>query len=614
MPQYNKIKIMPEALAIKIAAGEVIERPASVVKELVENSIDAKATDISIYIHDGGRKLIKVVDNGEGMTRDDAAIAFERHATSKLLKEEDLYTIHTMGFRGEALPSIAAVSETVLTTKASGEIAGTMVRVKGGNREEVSDAGCADGTTVEVRNIFFNTPARLKFMRSVSTETGHISDTITRLALAYPSVRFRLYNNDALMLETSLKADLKIRAADIFGRDFLKDIIPVEAGDGLLNVHGFIAKPETAYSTTKGFFIYVNNRWIRDRGINHAIVNGYRNCLADGKYPFVVLFIDIAPQHVDVNVHPTKCEVRFKNPKDIYEVMKNSIESTLASLYASFGRPHNLSLGTDLKSVPSKSVPSRRGGIDGNWGEGVKENTAGYEAGPPSPARGFEISSQPSQQVEFPETTPRLKHSGTSFDNKALFFEELEVIGQLWSEYLLCQREDEFYIVDQHAAAERVAFEKLKKDYYISRHVNGQMLLLPQRVEVSLQERDVMEGSLPVLTNLGFDIEPFGSNTFVIRSVPDMLSGMDCRGLIQDLIGELVSAEMSFRIEDKLDNILMRIACHSVIRGKRTLSNEEAKVLLKRLALVNFSGNCPHGRPVIKAISRFEIEKMFKRR
>jgi len=590
MLQSNKIKIMPEALAIKIAAGEVIERPASVVKELVENSIDAKATDISIYIHDGGRKLIKVVDNGEGMTRDDAAIAFERHATSKLLKEEDLYAIHTMGFRGEALPSIAAVSETVLTTKVSGEIAGSVVRVKGGMIEEVSDAGCADGTTVEVRNIFFNTPARLKFMRSVSTETGHISDAVTRLALAYPAIRFRLYNNDALMLETSLKADLKIRAADIFGRDFLKDILPVEAGDSLLKIHGFIAKPETAYSTTKGLFIYVNNRWIRDRGINHAIINGYRNCLADGKYPFVVLFIDIAPQHVDVNVHPTKCAVRFKNPKDIYEVMKNSIEAALASLYASFGGPHSKSSG--------------RGGIDGNWREGVKENTARYEASPPSHARGFEISSQPSQQVEFAEATL----------DKALFFEELEVIGQLWSEYLLCQREDEFYIVDQHAAAERVAFEKLKKDYYISRHVNGQMLLLPQRVEVSLQERDVMEGSLPVLTNLGFDIEPFGSNTFIIRSVPDMLSGMDCRGLIQDLIDELVSTEMSFRIEDKLDNILMRIACHSVIRGKRPLSSGEAKALLKGLAQTDFSGNCPHGRPVIKAMSKLEIERMFKRK
>src|SRR3989338_3127571 len=251
MPQCNKIKIMPKSLAIKIAAGEVIERPASVVKELVENSIDAKATDISVHIRDGGRKLMKVVDNGEGMTRDDAVIAFERHATSKVLNEKDLYSISTMGFRGEAIPSIASVSETVLTTKVSGEIAGTMVKVKGGKIEDVSDAGCANGTMVEVRDIFFNTPARLKFMRSVSTETGDISDTVTRLALAYPHIRFRLYSNDVSMLETSTKADLRTRVADVFGNGLLKDIIPVEAGDEALNISGFIARPESAYSATR---------------------------------------------------------------------------------------------------------------------------------------------------------------------------------------------------------------------------------------------------------------------------------------------------------------------------------------------------------------------------
>ena len=316
---------MPESLAIKISAGEVVERPASVVKELVENSIDAKATDISVYIHDGGRKLIRVIDNGEGMTRDDAVVAFERHATSKLLKEEDLYSIHTMGFRGEALPSIASVSEIVLTTKITGEITGSMVKVKGGIIEEVRDAGCADGTTVEARDIFFNTPARLKFMRSVATETGHIADTITRLALAYPAIRFRLFNNGSAMLKSSVKADLRIRIADVFGRDFLKDIIPLEAGNGVLNIHGFIAMPETAYSTTKGLFIYVNNRWIRDRGINHAITNGYRNVLGQGKYPLVVLFITIAPQNVDVNVHPTKREIRFLDEQGIYDAVSVAV-------------------------------------------------------------------------------------------------------------------------------------------------------------------------------------------------------------------------------------------------------------------------------------------------
>lgn len=578
MPQCNKIKVMSESLAIKIAAGEVIERPASVVKELVENSIDAKATDISVYIQDGGRKLIKVVDNGEGMTRDDAVVAFQRHATSKLLKEEDLYCISTMGFRGEALPSIASVSETVLTTKVSGEIAGTMVKIKGGSREEVRDAGCDYGATIEVRDIFFNTPARLKFMRSVATETGHISDTVIRLALAHPSVRFRLYNNNNVpMLETSAKADLKTRIADIFGRDFLNGIIPVESGDGVLKLHGFIAKPEEAYSSTKGLFIYVNNRWIRDRGINHAIANGYRNCLGQGKYPFVVLFIAAAPSHVDVNVHPTKSEVRFKNPKDVYELVRRAIESVLAS-----------------SRIPSEIKTSDDSFLKTYKAEMFKSEVREYAT----------VYGSANQSVE-EDLQPPFQSS---------FFGEFEIIGQLWQEYLLCEREGEFYIIDQHAAAERIAFEKLKKDYYANRRMPGQMLLMPQKIELSMQEKEAIEGSMEAIAELGFDIEPFGGNTFIIRAVPDILSGIDCRGLIKELIDELASVEISCKIEGRLDEILMRVACHSAIRGKRQLSKDEANALLKRLVQVDFSGNCPHGRPVIKAISRIEIEKMFKRR
>jgi len=496
--QCNKIKIMPESLAIKISAGEVVERPASVVKELVENSIDAKATDISVYIHDGGRKLIRVIDNGEGMTRDDAVVAFERHATSKLLKEEDLYSIHTMGFRGEALPSIASVSEIVLTTKITGEITGSMVKVKGGIIEEVRDAGCADGTTVEARDIFFNTPARLKFMRSVATETGHIADTITRLALAYPAIRFRLFNNGSAMLKSSVKADLRIRIADVFGRDFLKDIIPLEAGNGVLNIHGFIAMPETAYSTTKGLFIYVNNRWIRDRGINHAITNGYRNVLGQGKYPLVVLFITIAPQNVDVNVHPTKCEVRFKSPKSVYELVSRAIEAVLAPSHVSF-----------LKSYERKVLTAevREGAVNYN-------NASHNSSAVPLIDEGIEGGLQASQQG-LEETVAYTKE---------LFFRELEVIGQLWQEYLLCEREGEFYIIDQHAAAERSAFEKLKGDYYLNRRVSSQLLLLPQKIELSLQEKEAIESSMEAITDLGFDIEPFGGNTFIVRAVPEILS------------------------------------------------------------------------------------------
>lgn len=452
------------------------------------------------------------------------------------------------------------------------------MKIKGGTVEEVRDEGSADGTVIEVRNIFFNTPARLKFMRSISTETGHISDTVTRLALAYPSIRFRLYNDNAPILETSVKSDLKARISDVFGRDFLSAIIPVEAGDGSLKLYGFIAKPEEAYSSTKGLFIYVNNRWIRDRGINHAIANGYRNCLGEGKYPFVVLFISILPQHVDVNVHPAKSEVRFKNLKDVYELVKNGIEAALAPSHVSFVKPYESKI----------------------FKQEVREDAAAYDNISQSPEQAL-----PLYQPDFAESSENVHPS---------FFTELEVIGQLWQEYLLCEREGEFYIIDQHAAAERVAFEKLKKDYYADCRVSSQMLLMPQKIELSMQEMDAMENSLGIIKDIGFDIEPFGGNTFIIRAVPDMLSGIDCRGLIKEMTDELASVEISSKIEGRLDDILMRVACHSVIRGKRRLSKDEAGALLKSMAKVDFSGNCPHGRPVIKAITRIEIEKMFKRR
>lgn len=597
MSNRNRIRIMPAGLAIKIAAGEVIERPASVVKELVENSIDARATDISVHVQDGGRKLIKVVDNGEGMTRDDAVVAFERHATSKLLQEEDLYSISTMGFRGEALPSIAAVSEIHLTTKVSGEIAGTRVSVKGGKIEDIAEAGSAGGTSVEVRNIFFNTPARLKFMRSQATETGHISDTATRLALSYPNIRFRLYSNNALLLDTSAKADLKIRIADIFGREILKDVIPVEAGDETNKVHGFIAKPEIAYSTAKGLFIYVNGRWIRDRGVNHAIACGYRNCLAAGKYPFVVLFMTIPPQHVDVNVHPAKSEVRFKNQRDVYDLVKNAVESALAPSYVSFVKSYEEQRGKGQgaggREIAGLAQEVHEGAVD--YTQFQRDFYGGQ-------------SSEPQSALHESQITNRASNS------RELFFNELKIIGQLWSEYLLCQRQDEFYIIDQHAAAERVAFEKLKKDYYVNHRIPTQMLLMPQTLELALQEQEAAEAMLPALRQMGFDMEPFGGNAFIIRAVPDMLSGIDCRGLVSELLNELASVGISFKVEGSLDEILMRVACHSVIRGRRPLADEEAMALLKNLSRIDFSGNCPHGRPVIKAITRFEIEKMFHRK
>lgn len=571
----NKIKIMPPDLAAKIAAGEIVERPASVVKELVENSIDADANDISIYIIDGGKSLIKVSDNGEGMSREDAVLAFERHATSKILKEGDLYSISTMGFRGEALPSIASVSDMTLTTKTAGEIAGTQIKIKAGKIEDVSDFGAASGTTVEARDLFFNVPARLKFLRSKAAEIGNIQDAVNRLSLANPDIRFKLTHGKTVLLDTAKGSDLKTRICDVIGNDAVKEIIPIERKGEKISVHGFVSNSNVTYPTTKGMFIFVNKRWIRDKGINYAVLQAYKNILMTGRYPLAVLFISIPPEDVDVNVHPSKNEVRFKNPRFIYDVLTDALKN-----------------GFSQKNYPEISFAASIGNTI--YADEVRESAPHY------------------QEITFAGTQ-------TSFFEKysakpdAVNFDELNFIGQLWDEYIICQNENRFYIIDQHAAAERIAFERLKHGYYGS-GIKTQMLLVPEMLDVSIAEKDALETAAPIIKRFGFDIEPFGGNTFAIKAVPEILSGNGCGSLIKDMAEEIYSLEKTTRIEDSIDEMLIKIACFSVIRGRYLLTRDKVKSLLKQLEDVDFAANCPHGRPVIKDISRFEIEKMFKRR
>ncbi|MBI5286413.1 MAG: DNA mismatch repair endonuclease MutL [Deltaproteobacteria bacterium] len=563
----NKIHILPQELVSKIAAGEVVERPASVVKELVENSIDAGATDISIHIQDGGKRIIKVVDDGEGMPREDAVLAFERHATSKIESEDDLFNILTMGFRGEALPSIASVSEVTLSTKVHGELTGTMVKVRGGRVEEVKDFGCPEGAMVEVKNLFYNTPARLKFLRAISTELGHIIDIVNRLAIVNPPIRFKLTNGPTTILNTS-KGDLKARVGEILGTDVLKQGIAIEEEGHRIRLWGLVSNPNITYPTTKGLFIYVNNRWIRDKGINYAIINGYRHLLMKDRYPLAVLFIHLPPEDVDVNVHPAKAEVRFKDPRLVYELISKTLQDALI--------------------VPSMPVSK----LEEAWPVSVKEAEPCYRTAP--------IVEEPLKFGERNVLTP--------------LFLELGIIGQLWGEYILAEREGEFYIIDQHAASERIAFERLKNSYYEERRIKGQSLLIPEVLEVFPQEREALEGSLEVLNDLGFEVEPFGGNTFVIKTIPGILAEKGCAGLIKDLAEELSCIGVSSRIEKRIDDTLIRVACHAVVRGRHPLSKEEIKALLNELAMIDFSSHCPHGRPVIKAISRAEVEEMFKRR
>lgn len=577
----GKIKIMPPHIAIKIAAGEVVERPASVVKELIENSIDAGAGSVAAHITDGGKGLIRVTDDGSGMNREDALLAFERHATSKIFNEDDLRSISTMGFRGEALPSIASVSDTLITTKIKGDLEGTRIRIKWGRIEDITECGSPDGTTVEVRDLFFNMPARLKFLRAQATEVGSIHDVVIRLSLANPPVRFKLTSGKTVLLDTRRDCDLKTRIYDIFGKEIAEQIIPVVYRADCIYISGFTAVPSLSYPTTKGIFVFVNRRWIRDRGVNYTLMQAYKNLLMTGRYPFAVLFIEIPPHDVDVNIHPAKVEVRFKDSKFVYDVLRDAVENGLYRV-----------LGSDSKTF-----------MDDAQGYAVKNMYSFKREYIPAPHWNGEVREN---------TAPFFFSSDLAYNGR-IRFHELSFIGQLWGEYILCEDEGQFYIIDLHAAAERITYERLKQGYNRT-CIESQILLVPEILELSPAEMYAVESSLSIIKRAGFDIEPFGSNTLAIKSVPEILSGVQCGSLIKILAEDVLSLDKTTAIDDVIDRIMVKIACHTVIRGKRVLAREEVNALLEQLSETDFSSNCPHGRPVVKKLSRADVETMFKRR
>jgi len=584
----GKIRVMPHELAGKIAAGEVVERPSSVVKELVENSIDAGAGRITIVVQDGGKGSIKVVDDGEGMTREDALVAFERHATSKILVEDDLVSITTMGFRGEALPCIASVSDVNLVTKTRESESGTKVRIKGAKVEEVTECGCADGTTIEVMNLFHNTPARRKFLRSAMTEFGHIKDVVERIALACPSIGIQLLNGKNLVLN-SPPTDREGRARDVLTRYKGMELLPVSFEGENLEIAGALSTPDVTLATTKGFFIYVNQRLVKDKGINRAVIEGVRDLYMDGRLPIVILYVAVSPADVDINVHPAKSEVRFRQPVEVYRQVSHAVKNALISGSLSRGgAPFEVREAAGAYDV--RHAPSYR----------AQDSATAFTS---PPGRGEESAFDGRLPFDAPREEAKSPH-----------FLEMEVVGQLWGEFLVCSREDEFYIIDQHAAAERVLFEKLRSDYYADGGNSSQLLLVPEVIELSAIEYEVLHNLLPFMKRLGFAIEPFGGTTFIVKAIPLILSGRRCQTLIKDLVEEMATIGVSSRIEERIEEVLQRVACHGVIRGARDLPREEAKSLLVQLAGTDLSTHCPHGRPAVKAISRYELDVMFKRK
>ncbi|MBI4948962.1 MAG: DNA mismatch repair endonuclease MutL [Deltaproteobacteria bacterium] len=589
-----KINILDSLLASKIAAGEVIDRPSSVVKELIENSVDAGASSISVYLAEGGKRVIKVTDDGEGIAREDAPLAFLRHATSKISKEEDLEAVLTMGFRGEALASVAAVSRVTLKTRRRMETEGTLVSIEGGSAPTVSGEGCPEGTSIEVRDLFFNTPARLKFLRSPDAEYGRSLEIFKRLALINPKTRFKIQHGSGRPLETPPGA-LKDRIFDLFGISG-KDIIEVSAPF----VEGYIGAAGDGYPTSRWLLIYVNGRVVRDKSINRAVIDGYGQMLPPGRFPFAVLDLKIPPEDVDINIHPTKSEVRFKSQSFVYDAVKLSVRGALGSSAAApadqgrvFSGHNAARYGYTRHLPPSGPYLAREAST-------IESYSAGDSAPPPPP---LPLFSSDGGEVKNPE------------------FLGLEIVGQLWGEFLIAEshaNDGEFFVIDQHGAAERAAFERLKKRFY-GEGIRRQLLLLPERIETTPEEKDAIAASSEYLDRMGFEIIPFGPSlkgggeSFLIKSVPDILKPGNCGRLISELSEELSSAGGSLKVEEKIEGALMRIACHSVIRGPRPLAREEGAALLKELSGIDFASHCPHGRPVVKRYSRKEIESAFKR-
>ncbi len=526
----TQIRILPEILSNKIAAGEVVERPASVVKELIENSIDAESTQIVVEVKKGGRDLVRVSDNGVGMDHDDVLLAIERHATSKIRDENDLFSIATLGFRGEALPSIASVSDMEIVTRTKSSTVGTRIMVQGGMIGEVSEVGAPEGTMISVNRLFFNTPVRRKYLKTDPTEMGHISDTVMRTALAWPGIHFKFFHNQKAMANWAPTPTPLNRIAEVLRNgleDRLHEVDYKDGNDnGNIHVRGFVASSEITRSTSRGLYVYVNGRFVRDKVLYHAIMEGYAGRLMKGKSPVVVLFVTLPHAQVDVNVHPAKSWVRFEAPREVHNTIAKAIAATLQKS----DRPV--------------------------WGQqpGPKPS---YTPRPytifPFHGKISESAAKPLPEAYIPsvEPAPRL------WEEKA--FSSLRVIGQLHNTYIVCESEDGLVLIDQHAAHERIVFESLKAAYQRS-DIPVQGMLIPERLELSHREASVLDTLLKDLGGMGVDIEPFGGRTYLVRSVPDILTGKPVKPMVMEIIEKVAEIGFASGLHRAVDECLIIMA------------------------------------------------------
>ena len=596
IPMSPTIRILPDTLINKIAAGEVVERPASVVKELVENSIDAGATEIFIDIEQAGRRMIRITDNGKGMSPDDARVAFERHATSKISSESDLEAIRTMGFRGEALSSIAAVSQVKMLTAEQGSPSGVMLEVEGGTVKAVSDASSSPGTSLEVNHLFYNTPARLKFLKSPATEFSHIVSAVSHQAMANPEIRFRLTHNKKTVLDLPGSRDVKERAFQIYGSELSDNLTGFSGGRDSVRVSGLVAKPAYTRSDRTYQDFYVNGRSIKNPSLTHALYEAYRGLLMRDRHPVGFVFIDLEPSLVDVNVHPAKAEVRFRNQSQIHDLVRDVIREGLRGA----GMSPSASSADNVREAVADYLESAECGVRSAEFEGEHPLPLGERAG----VRGIAGIGTP--QAGFQDSS--VSHSQLRPPHSALLFP----LSQIHDSFIVAQSQDGMALIDQHAAHERVLFEKLQ-DQFSAGNILVQNLLIPVQVEINHAEKGLLSEYLSELLRLGFLVEGFGGNTFVIKAVPSLLTGADYKKLLLDILDEIKMHGQSRQVDRLREEILSVMACHPAIKVHHKLDVREMEQLLQDLFSCRMPHTCPHGRPTVVRFSMDEIKKMFKR-
>jgi DNA mismatch repair protein MutL len=601
----SRVRILPDDIANRIAAGEVVERPASIVKELIENSLDAGATRIAIDVEEGGRRFIRVTDNGEGMVAEDAAMCLERHATSKLQTPEDLFSIKTLGFRGEALPSIASVSRLTLETQAETGI-GTAIEVAGGQILGQREGAFPRGTQITVEDLFYNVPARRKFLRSESYELSQVTSYCTHYALAFPEIHFLLRSSGFEVLSTPAVADFRDRIFQVFGNDLLDELVEhrKEFGRSGLKIHLFTSRPHVQKYNRHSMFFFVNRRLVRDKIIMHAVSEAYRNMLPSGTFPVVILFVTVPYYDVDVNVHPAKTEVRFKHQSFIHDSIRDAIVAGLTTDKTIVA----MEAGPDLSSPYGLPDPPPR--IPDSWAGDDPILNAPFSLQPPpvnleGRERPLELSYGRADSAESPQPPPAY----ADFDRVK---REVRPLGQLRDSFIVATDLSGLILIDQHVAHERVLFEN-----YLRQKLRGileiQRLLMPIVVELPPRQLVILEHIIPELTQNGFEVEPFGPKTIAIKTAPAILKAGAVEKLLRELLDGLERETQVMNIEALKRKIAATVSCHAAIKINTPLDETKMRWLVGELMKTDVPTVCPHGRPIILRYDLREIERAFKR-